>query len=139
MVDQQPRTNQSFGEGVLPMVCRRFPCGSALLALVPSILSAALNAGCDRTEAAPALPPAAVTVSHPLRREVIEWDEYTGHLEAPETVNLQARVSGFIEQAPFKEGAIIHKGDVLFVIDERPFKADLNSKIADVEKAKSQA
>jgi RND family efflux transporter MFP subunit len=98
-----------------------------------------LNGGCNRTDAAAAPPVPAVTVSRPLVREVIEWDEYTGHLEAPETVNVAARVSGFIEQAPFQEGAIVKKDAVLFVIDDRPFKADLNSKTADVAKAQSQA
>ena len=121
------------------MNSRRFPSGSALIAGVLTGLCAMLSGGCDRTEAAPVLPPAAVTVSHPLRREVIEWDEYTGHLEAPETVNLQARVSGFVEQAPFQEGAVVQKDAVLYVIDDRPFKADLKSKVADVAKAKSQA
>lgn len=121
------------------MGCRRFAGGPAVLVVGLASLAAGFSAGCDRTDAAAPFPPAAVTVSHPLRREVIEWDEYTGHLEAPETANVQARVSGFVEQAAFQEGAIVHKGDVLFVIDDRPFKADLDSKVADVAKAKSQA
>lgn len=111
----------------------------ALLAVGSAILAAVTGGGCDRAGAAAAPPPPAVTVSHPLQREVIEWDEYTGHLEAPESVNVAARVSGFIEEAHFQEGAIVKKDDVLFVIDDRPFKADLNSKTADVAKAQSQA
>lgn len=98
-----------------------------------------MSAGCDRTDAAGPPPAPAVTVSRPLYREVIEWDEYTGHLESPETVNLQARVSGFIEQCLFQEGALVHKNDELFQIDDRPFKADLNSKISDVARAQSQS
>ena len=94
--------------------------------------------GCNRQPPPPAPPPAAVTVSRPLQREVIEWDEYTGRLEPVESVDVRARVSGLIESAPFKEGSVVKKGDMLFVIDVRPFRADLGSKIADVAKAKAQ-
>lgn len=80
-----------------------------------------------------------MTVSQPLEREVIDWDEYTGHLQSPETANVAARVSGYIEQAPFKEGALVHKGDLLFSIDDRPFKADLDNKKAAVAKDEAQA
>ena len=83
-------------------------------------------------------PPPMVTVSKPLNREVTDWDEYTGHLVSPETANIAARISGFIEEAPFKEGALVKKGDVLFVIDDRPFKADLESKQATVAKDEAQ-
>jgi len=121
------------------MRCRRFLCSGALLATSLTGLAAGLSGGCDRTEAAAQLPPPPVTVSKPLRREVIEWDEYTGHLEAPETANVEARVSGFIEKTDFQEGAIVRKDTVLFMIDDRPFKADYDSKWADVERAQSQA
>jgi RND family efflux transporter MFP subunit len=79
-----------------------------------------------------------VTVAHPVEREVTEWDTYTGHLEAPEAVKVAARVSGLITQAPFDEGAIVKKGDLLFVIDDRPYKADLDAKLADQQKAEAQ-
>ena len=79
-----------------------------------------------------------VTVSTPLDREVTDWDEYTGHLVSPETANIAARISGIIEAAPFKEGALVKKGDVLFVIDDRPFKADLENKQANVVKDEAQ-
>src|SRR5262245_17126277 len=62
--------------------------------------------GCDKPPAAGSPPPPAVTVTHPIQREVIEWDEYTGRLEAVETVELRARVSGFIEKADFQEGSL---------------------------------
>ena len=94
--------------------------------------------GCGKPQASQPPPPPAVTVSQPLRREVIDWDEYTGHLQSPETANVAARVSGFIEQAPFKEGAFVHKGDLLFQIDDRPFKADLDNKQAAVAKDEAQ-
>ena len=78
-----------------------------------------------------------MTVSLPLQRQVTDWDEYTGHLQSPEMATVQARVSGFVQEAPFKEGALVHKGDTLFVIDDRPFKADFENKKAAV--AKDQA
>jgi RND family efflux transporter MFP subunit len=95
-----------------------------------------LVTGCKRA-APPAPPPPGVSVSRPVRREVTKWDEYSGYLAAPDMVNLEARVGGYIEQARFEEGALVHKGDVLFIIDERPFKADLDSKKADVAKAEA--
>jgi len=97
-----------------------------------------LTSGCKKEAPTDPPPPPAVTVSLPLEREVIEWDEYTGRLDPVDSVDVRARVSGLIESAPFKEGSTVKKGDVLFIIDVRPFKADLDSKIADVAKAEAQ-
>jgi len=95
--------------------------------------------GCQKpAENAAAPPPPKVTVSLPLQREVTDWDQYTGHLQSPETVNVSARISGFIEEAPFKEGALVKKGDILFVIDDRPYKADLQNKEATAQKDVAQ-
>lgn len=95
-------------------------------------------AGCKPQAAPSAPPPPLVTVSTPLNREVTDWDEYTGHLVSPETANIAARISGIIEASPFKEGALVKKGDVLFIIDDRPFKADLENKKANVAKDEAQ-
>jgi membrane fusion protein, multidrug efflux system len=106
--------------------------------ILPALIGLGL-AGCNRGQpAAAAPPPAAVSVAHPLQKEVIEWDIYTGHLEAPESANVAARVSGLITEMPFAEGSIVKKGDLLAVIDDRPYKADLDSKLADEAKAKAQ-
>jgi len=95
-------------------------------------------AGCgNKQPAAMAPPPAGVTVAHPVSRAVVEWDTYTGHLESPELVNLEARVSGLIVSAPFVEGSIVKKGELLYEIDERPFKADLDARLADEQKAQA--
>lgn len=102
-------------------------------------LPIAASSGCNRAGAASSPPPkVVVTVSYPLQREVIEWDEYTGHLEAPEFVNVQAQVSGQIVDEPFEEGAVVQKGALLFVIDERPFQADLEAKKSQVDSAEAQ-
>jgi RND family efflux transporter MFP subunit len=108
------------------------------LGLFVAMVVSASFVGCGKPPAPPAIPPATVTVSTPLQRQVIEWDVYTGHLEAPEAVNIEARVSGLLVAAPFQEGSVVQKGQVLFKVDPRPFQADLDSKTADIAKAKAQ-
>jgi RND family efflux transporter MFP subunit len=103
------------------------------------VVAVALFPGCKGVTVQQAPPPPTVTVSRPLQREVIRWDEYSGYLSSPKTVTVNARVSGLIEEAPFQEGAIVHAGDLLFKIDPRPFQADLDNKRAAVAQAKAMA
>src|SRR5262244_362038 len=77
-------------------------------------------------------PPPKVTVSQPSMREVVEWEEYTGRLEAAESVEVRARVNGYLQSIHFKDGAIVKKGDLLFVIDPRPYQAELERAKADL-------
>jgi RND family efflux transporter MFP subunit len=114
----------------------RMQCTRPLWIVYPLGLLSML-VGCDHPQP-PAPPPPAVTVSRPIEREVIEWDEYTGRLKYVRWQEVRPRVSGLIESAAFQEGANVKKGDVLFVIDVRPFKADLDAKIAEVAKADAQ-
>lgn len=89
-------------------------------------------AGCKREKAErPAPPLAEVTFAMPVMKEVIDWDEYPGRLEAVEFVEVRARVSGFIETAPFEEGSVVKAGDTLFTLDVRPLKAKLEQALAD--------
>src|SRR5271156_464937 len=113
---------------------RRLRLAGALAVLVVAVLP-----GCKQAVAPQAPPPANVTVSQPVQREVIRWDQYSGYLSSPKTVTVSARVSGLIEQSPFQEGAIVHAGDLLFKIDPRPFQADLDNKKAAVAQAKAMA
>ena len=85
-----------------------------------------------------AMPPPAVTVAHPLERDVVEWAEYTGQFEAVEYVELRARVSGYLTEIHFKDGQKVAKGDLLFVIDPRPFETDLAQAQANLERDKAQ-
>ena len=87
---------------------------------------AASSAGC-REATAPAPPPPEVDIARPIVREITEWDEYTGRLAAIDTVEVRPRVSGYLESVHFKEGQIVKKGDLLFVIDPRPYRAALSS------------
>jgi multidrug efflux system membrane fusion protein len=100
----------------------------------------AILAACDgksvRDSASP--PPPPVTVSQPLEKMITEWDEYTGRFTAVETVEIRARVSGFIESIHFKEGQIVKQGDLLFVIDPRPFRIAVDQAKADVERARAK-
>jgi multidrug efflux system membrane fusion protein len=84
-----------------------------------------LMSGCGRREPPPPPPPPKVTVSQPIVQKVVEWDEYTGRLEAVESVEIRARVNGYLESVHFEDGAMVKKGDLLFVIDPRPYQAEL--------------
>src|SRR5690349_24705210 len=97
-----------------------------------------LLAGCgDKTPAASAAPPP-VTVARPLQKTITEWDEYTGRFAAVELVEIRARVSGFIDAVHFNEGQLVKQGDILFVIDQRPYKLAVEQAQADLERAKAK-
>ena len=88
--------------------------------------------------AAPAPPPPKVKVVQPVAREITEWDEYTARLDAVDSVEIRPRVSGYLQSIHFQDGAIVRKGDLLFLIDPRPYEAALRRAQADVELAKSR-
>lgn len=94
--------------------------------------------GCTRSNPPPPPPAPAVTVARPEQREVMEWDEYQGYLEAVDLVEVRARVSGLIVATPFQEGASVQKGDLLVEIDARPYQAELEAAVAAVAQAVAQ-
>src|SRR5271157_184188 len=98
----------------------------------------ALSTGCKQSAQAPAPPPPPVTVATPIRKEVVEWDEYTGRTEAVESVDVRPRVSGYIDQISFKDGQLVKPGDVLFVIDPRPYQDVLDQDKANLQSADAQ-
>jgi RND family efflux transporter MFP subunit len=102
------------------------------------LLSLPALAGCGGEPAASAPPPPAVTVARPVHKNIVEWDEFTGRFTAVETVEVRARVSGFIDTIHFKEGQIVKQGDLLFVIDPRPYRIAVEQAKADVERAKAK-
>ncbi|MDB5318646.1 MAG: mexE [Phycisphaerales bacterium] len=104
-----------------------------------ALLAALAAVGCDQSTKPPPPPPPTVTVAHPLRREVVDWDEYIGHLEAKEKVDLRARVSGYLESADYKEGSLVDAGTVLFKLDPKPYQAEYDRALSEVEQAKAQA
>ena len=80
----------------------------------------------------------AVTVSVPLQRELIEWDEFTGQFWARDSVEIRARVSGYLTEIHFTDGQMVNQGDLLFVIDPRPYEATLAAAKAQLEQASAQ-
>jgi RND family efflux transporter MFP subunit len=107
-------------------------CGGLLLALLATMT------GCSPP--APAVtetPPPPVSVSQPVSREVTDYDDYEGRIAAVETVEVRARVRGYIVKVNFKDGDFVKKGDMLFEIDPRPYKASLDA--ADAQKAGADA
>ncbi len=66
-----------------------------------------------------------VKVSRPITKKIIQWDEYTGRFEAPQRVEVRARISGYVEKVHFTDGQTVKKGDILYTIDQRPFSIAL--------------
>lgn len=98
-----------------------------------------LLAACSGSEAPPAAPPPPeVTVATPVEREITEWDEFTGRLVAVESVELRARVSGYLDSVAFEEGAMVRAGELLMVIDRRPFEAALARARGEVAAARAR-
>ncbi|MDQ7785485.1 MAG: efflux RND transporter periplasmic adaptor subunit [Desulfomonilaceae bacterium] len=80
-----------------------------------------------------------VPVAAPLEKEIVDWDEYTGRFAAIESVEVRARVSGYLQSIHFEDGAFVDKGDLLFVIDPRPFKAELEQATGELQRAEARA
>ncbi|MEE7438544.1 MULTISPECIES: efflux RND transporter periplasmic adaptor subunit [Methylobacterium] len=111
------------------------------LLTVLSGLIAALAAGPLATPAraqAPGGPPPKVTVAKPVVRQIVEQDQYTGRFDAIDYVEVRARVTGYLEKINFVDGQTVKKGDVLFVIDRRPYKAALEQAQAALASAKAR-
>ena len=110
------------------------------LYLVSAITVITLAAGCTRTAAQQAAaPPPQVTVASVIERNVTEWDEFTGRLQAVDSVEVRPRVSGLISAVRFDEGAMVHRGDLLFQIDARPFQAEVDRLRAELARARATA
>lgn len=110
-----------------------------LMWIVPLIVAVALAWYLLRGDSAPAAvpPPPVVTVAAPLQQEVTEWDDYIGRFEASRSVELRPRVSGEITAVHFRDGEIVRKGQPLFTIDPRPYRAALAEAQAGVATARS--
>lgn len=106
-----------------------------------SSLAAVLLASCHKPEHASGpmqFPPPGVTVAPPAQQEVQDWDEFTGRIDAAESVEIRPRVSGYIDKIHFKSGQMVKKGELLVTIDPRPFQALLDRAEAEVQRAKTK-
>ena len=102
------------------------------------LLSILLTTANCKKKSAPPQAPLPVNVVTVVEKEVKEWDEFTGRLEAVESVEIRPRVSGYITEIHFEAGAIIKKGDLLYVIDPRPYQADFDRAAAEFERMQAQ-
>jgi membrane fusion protein, multidrug efflux system len=114
------------------VVLQRAPAAAIVLALT------AVLAGCgegQKQQAAP--PPPKVTVAKPIKRTIVDQDEYVGRFVAVDVVEVRARVSGYLDKVYFQDGQKVKQGDLLFTIDKRPFQNTLDQARANLETAKS--
>ena len=112
------------------------------LAVAAALFCALAVAACSRAESKPQSPPPpapAVTVATANAGDVTDFDEFTGRFEAVEKVELRPRVSGYIDDVRFVEGREVKKGEVLFVIDPRPYRTELQRAQGDLARVKAQA
>jgi RND family efflux transporter MFP subunit len=94
--------------------------------------------GCGERKPATQAGAPPVTVANPTARRITEWDDYTGRFQATEYVELRARVNGYLESIHFTDGQIVKKGDLLFVIDPRPYQATADSATAALAQAQAR-
>lgn len=111
------------------------PSGRILPALLASVLMALVA---FQAQAQFQAGPPPVTTAKPVVKDIIEEDEFTGRFEAAETVELRARVSGYLDRVAFEDGQIVKEGDLLFVIDKRPYEAALTRAEAEVKAAQTR-
>jgi RND family efflux transporter MFP subunit len=108
----------------IPFHFVRLPVLARLAAVAAPLMALGLS-GCGPSgnQQAAAPPPPSVTVAHPVKRTVTDWDEFSGRFDAVEQVQIRARVTGFVTGVEFKDGAIVKAGDLLYTIDPRQYQA----------------
>ena len=109
--------------------------GARVVALPLAIATLVASCGEGQKQAGP--PPPAVTVAEPVKRTVFDYDEYVGRFTAINSVEVRARVSGYLDKLHFKDGQLVKQGDLLFTIDKRPFQNTLDQARANLVQAQS--
>ncbi len=116
----------------------RVPLRITLTAAVLAVLGGVL-AGCGQGPQQAAPPPPTVTVAKPIKRTIVDQDEYVGRFVAVDFVEVRARVSGYLDKIHFQDGQIVKQGDLLFTIDQRPFQNTLAQARANLAQAHVQS
>ena len=115
-----------------------FKLQSIRLAAVLGMLSLLASYGCSSDEGYQAPPPPAVTVSKPNSKDVNIWAEFTGNTQAFESVDIRARVEGFLDSVNFQPSTRVKKGELLFIIEPKPYQAQVDQALADLAIAKAE-
>src|SRR5512145_2518169 len=102
---------------LMPQYAKRF------LILLAALAASAWMVACDKRNAYVPPPPPSVTVAKPVRQTVVDYLEFTGNTQAIQTVNLVARVEGFLQEIKFVDGQEVKKGQPLFIIEPAPYQA----------------
>ena len=110
----------------------------SLLAGAVAALAGCDDAGDGAANANAAAPPPEVTVAKPLVRRLTEWDEFTGRFEPVQQVDIRARVAGYVQEIGFEDGAQVEAGQMLFVIDPRPYQAAVDRAQAQIDTQRAQ-
>lgn len=116
---------------------RTSPHTTTARAVLATVVVAFLAAACSKP--APPPPTPQVTVAPATGRNIADWDEFTGHFESVDAVEIRPRVSGFVQRVTFTEGATVRRGDPLFVIDPRPYQAEVARAEAQLAQARTRA
>jgi RND family efflux transporter MFP subunit len=111
--------------------------GPQPLALALSLAVFAVSAAPVRAQV-PGAPPPPVTVANPVVKDISEWDDFIGRFEAVDQVDIRARVSGYLDKVHFQDGALVKVGDLLFPIDQRPYRAALQEADATLASARAR-
>jgi len=134
-------------DGSIPQSSETARRGGRILLITLAVVAVAVLAyrylaapqGAEQAGAPPGPPPAPpVTVAEPLVKTLREWLDFTGQFEAQESVEIRARVSGYLESVNFSDGQLVNKGDLLFVIEPRPFEIALDSAKAQLSQAEAE-
>lgn len=106
-----------------------------------ALLWIAFSIGCSQNPGAserPQTPPTSVTVAKPIVLPIVEWDQYTGRLDAIDSVEIRSRVSGYLQSTHFNEGQMVNAGDLLAIIDPRPFEAELSAAKSGIQESNAR-
>lgn len=120
---------------------RSYDAGNAFascLSIAAPVVALLLLAGCGKKEEAAAPPPPPVTVANPTKKVTTDWDEFTGRFDAIEQVQIRARVTGFVTNVAFTDGAVVKVGDLLYEIDPRQYQAAAEQAQGQLDDAKAK-